>query len=408
MHIEQYELALWDSERCVQISPDLVKAHFRRGKSLLGLGQYAEAVDALTFALKLKKNNKEIRDTLQIATIQKNEKGNCISSEFYKLNGCDVLKYLEDVSFLSKAAILLAHLYHLFKKYYAKELDIHSRHELLGCDAEDLGNRLHYWSLHVDLKNLMEVPGVLPLLFECDLISDHLKSSDGKELNDLEDLSCHQFSLFVSAVLSRLVIQGNAKYGVRALKRLIVLDSNKLVRDSVGGPLTLATLQASGHGGWGLPRMPGLRQLFIQYGGLRCVALDSKEDITFQSICSKILAEVTIAEWEKQSVSLLEVILSHFILPSLDSTVKLIRNSAVGVFSRIYAIPEIRDLSFEEWAKNTEKAELADFCMIVTSRHKILTKREQTKNKGIVSDTERGEKIARFWVALPIKQRSLR
>lgn len=71
MHIGQYELALKDSEKCVVLAPaDFVKAHFRLGKALLGLEQYEEAVLALTTALKLKKNNKEIREALQHALIK--------------------------------------------------------------------------------------------------------------------------------------------------------------------------------------------------------------------------------------------------------------------------------------------------------------------------------------------------
>jgi len=70
MHLGQYELALKDSERCVEIAPDFVKAYFRKGKALLGLEQYAEAVEALTHALKLKKNNKEIREALQHAILK--------------------------------------------------------------------------------------------------------------------------------------------------------------------------------------------------------------------------------------------------------------------------------------------------------------------------------------------------
>jgi hypothetical protein len=40
------------------------------GKALVGLDQYGEAVVALSTALKLKKNNKEIRDALQVASLK--------------------------------------------------------------------------------------------------------------------------------------------------------------------------------------------------------------------------------------------------------------------------------------------------------------------------------------------------
>ena len=46
-NLEQYELALKDAEKCVQIAPDWVKGHFRKGKALIGLKQYTEAIAAL-------------------------------------------------------------------------------------------------------------------------------------------------------------------------------------------------------------------------------------------------------------------------------------------------------------------------------------------------------------------------
>jgi hypothetical protein len=48
-----------------------------------------------------------------------------------------------------------------------------------------------------------------------------------------EDLSCYQFSYFVTTILARLVLQGHERYGLQALKRLIQLDSDKRVRSSL-------------------------------------------------------------------------------------------------------------------------------------------------------------------------------
>ena len=47
-----------------------VKGYFRKGKALIGLEQYGEAVDALRLALKLEKNNKEIKEALKYALIK--------------------------------------------------------------------------------------------------------------------------------------------------------------------------------------------------------------------------------------------------------------------------------------------------------------------------------------------------
>lgn len=67
-------------------------------------------------------------------------------------------------------------------------------------------------------------------------------------------------------------------------------------------------LQVSGAGGWGLPKMPTLRQLFIQCGGLKCIALDSNEDIVFKSSCVNFLASVELHEWKHRPLSEIEVV----------------------------------------------------------------------------------------------------
>jgi len=420
MHLGQFELALKDSERCVEIAPDFVKAHFRKGKALLGLEQYSEAVEALTTALKLKKNNKEIRDALQHAILKKKDRGNNIlPSSFQKMDAFEVLQSLENQNLFPKAAHLLTHLFNLFKRYYSRDIDTHSRLELLGGDADEVGAQLHSWAIHVDLNMLMEVSGIPQLLFETELIADHVKNppdtgnNDGDPMsvdNTYEDLSCYQFSFFVSTTLARLVLQGHSKFGLRALKRLIVLDSNKMVRDSVGSPLTLATLQVSGHGGWGLPSMPALRHLFVHYGGLRCVAFDSKDDAVFRVMCAEILHQVTTSEWKKQSTNILEIVLANFVLPSLDGNEKDIQSKAIDVFARIYSLPDVRDTSFEEWAKHPEKEEFAIFCHVITQKNKLLLKREKSRKNGamVLGEIERGEKLARLWINLPPRERTIK
>ena len=70
MHLGQWELALKDCESCLQISPTFVKAHFRRGKSFLGLGHYIAAVESFLTASELKKDSKEIKDALQLAMLK--------------------------------------------------------------------------------------------------------------------------------------------------------------------------------------------------------------------------------------------------------------------------------------------------------------------------------------------------
>eukprot|EP01125_Pyxidicula_operculata_P021323 TRINITY_DN8154_c0_g1_i1.p1 TRINITY_DN8154_c0_g1~~TRINITY_DN8154_c0_g1_i1.p1 ORF type:complete len:398 (+),score=94.86 TRINITY_DN8154_c0_g1_i1:70-1194(+) len=359
----------------------------------------------------------------------------------------------------SSVSHLLAHLFNLLKRYYNNNLDSYSRNQLLGgMDINEVAEQLHSWSIYVDLNVLMELPSICKLLFETELIANHIKNpshyvynagsnnitptptqgttttnnnnnSSIEETNNnnndffTEDLSCNHFSLFVTTILSRLVIQGHSKYGLRALKRLIVLDSNKSVRDSVGSPLTQAVLQVSGYGGWGLPKTMSLRHLFIHYGGLRCVALDSNDDPYFRPICVDILHETTVAEWKRQSVNIIEIVLLYFVLPTLGNTTtttgsssieKESQNKAVDVFARIYSIPEIRTNSFVEWANNTEKEEFSNFCRLALNKTKQLAKKEKsiisnnnnsTPKITTLSEIERGVKIAKLWISLPAKER---
>jgi len=295
----------------------------------------------------------------------------------------------------------------------------------------------------VDTQALMDLPGIPILLFETELIASHIKhrsptsppdpvflpeDNPSQELNDenhhvdhqeyfppnsysadspFEDLSAYQFSFFVTTILTRLVIQGHTKFGLRALKRLIVMGSNKWVRDSVGSPLSMAIVIVSGYGGglWGLPKMPALRHLFVHYGGLRCVALDCKDDVAFQPYCVEILNETSLLEWKKQSQNILEIVLSNFVVPSLKHQKKGIEDAfnsdverkAIRIFGRIYSIPQVRDESFEQWSKHTDKEDFSNFCRFILTRSKQLLKNEQLYIN--LSDQEKGEQLAQMYLS---------
>lgn len=123
-------------------------------------------------------------------------------------------------------------------------------------DVDSIGKALQDWSVRVDIHALMELPGIQILLFETELIAAHVKhkshpldTSSPLHISDTldipegeitstpnqpmsagapvvpedisEDLSCYQFSFFVISILTRLVIQGHTKFGLRAMKRLI-------------------------------------------------------------------------------------------------------------------------------------------------------------------------------------------
>jgi len=197
------------------------------------------------------------------------------------------------------------------------------------------------------------------------------------------------------------------------------MDSNKWVRDSVGSPLTRAIVQVSGYGEgyWGLPKIPALRHLFVHYGGLRCVALDCRDDPSFKKVCVNILHETSLQEWKKQSQNILEIVLSNFVVPSLkpdpdskQDEEEYLRKS-IEVFGKIYAIPQVREESFDQWAKQTEKEDFSAFCRFISSRSKSLLKKEKLRT---LSDQETGERLAKSWstsngnISLKEKERSKR
>jgi stress-induced-phosphoprotein 1 len=64
--LEQYELALKDAENCIRLRQNWVKGYFRKGKALIGLKQYQEAIAALKQGLKLEAN-KELQEALKQA-----------------------------------------------------------------------------------------------------------------------------------------------------------------------------------------------------------------------------------------------------------------------------------------------------------------------------------------------------
>ena len=78
-------------------------------------------------ALKLKKNNKEIRDALQVATLKKKDNVCAtIPLHLQRLRACQVITTLETATNFAEIHHLLQHLFNLFKRYYYSSLGTHS------------------------------------------------------------------------------------------------------------------------------------------------------------------------------------------------------------------------------------------------------------------------------------------
>ena len=65
-----YDKALLDAEACLELEPDFVKAHFRKGLALAALERHGEAGSAFTRALELDPKNKQIESALRMAQMK--------------------------------------------------------------------------------------------------------------------------------------------------------------------------------------------------------------------------------------------------------------------------------------------------------------------------------------------------
>lgn len=60
----QYDLALKDAEKAIEIKPDWSKAYSRKGTSLAYLGRLDEAIETYEKGLQIDPNNAQLRDGL--------------------------------------------------------------------------------------------------------------------------------------------------------------------------------------------------------------------------------------------------------------------------------------------------------------------------------------------------------
>jgi tetratricopeptide (TPR) repeat protein len=76
LHLEHYELALRDAERCIDMTPTWVKGYFRKGKALLGQEKFDEAMEAFKQASEIDPSNKEIQDAMRVTQLRMKNRNN--------------------------------------------------------------------------------------------------------------------------------------------------------------------------------------------------------------------------------------------------------------------------------------------------------------------------------------------
>jgi tetratricopeptide (TPR) repeat protein len=61
--------ALEDADKCISLSPDFVKGHFRRGIALIALERFEEGAASLSKVLDMDPKNAEAKASLQMAQV---------------------------------------------------------------------------------------------------------------------------------------------------------------------------------------------------------------------------------------------------------------------------------------------------------------------------------------------------
>lgn len=373
----QYHSALLDAERCITLQRGWVKGHFRRGKALLGLHSFEEAVISLKEALNCDTGSKEIQEALRSAVAKAKDADSAyINPDFCHLNASAIIQLLKQMfakSQPSRVPIilinpqgrspekmveigvehltqLLVQLLELLKLWYDPTSTSALQGRLMGdTEPYEIGLELHTWASKVDMHQVMEAPGMDYLIFHMDMVAPCARQlakqypSDESRWYTNQDLSCYHFAFFVTTTLTRLVIEAHNHYAIGALKRIIQLNSERLVRLSLGTPLSQAAMQLTGVGSMGLPKMPWLRQLFLANGGVRCIAMDAFEGFSYEPKCLEFLRDITSQEWLSMAQDQLDSVMEWTVLPvfkALDPNPHL--KTVVELWGNLFAIPGTR------------------------------------------------------------------
>ena len=113
--LKQYEEALADANKCVELKPEFIKGYTRQGVALFGLNKFGEAKVAYEAGLKVDPNNAALKDgladveaKLRAPPKQENPLGALFGPDMYvKLNANPVTReYMKDPAFVAKLQML--------------------------------------------------------------------------------------------------------------------------------------------------------------------------------------------------------------------------------------------------------------------------------------------------------------
>lgn len=374
----QFHNALLDAEKCITLQRDWVKGHFRRGKALLGLQNYAEAIVSLKEALNCESGSKEIQEALRLAVAKaKEDDAAHHNPDFYHLNASAIIQLLNQVFppqglpvrvpitlfdpsdrkpgkrveiGVEHLAPLLVQLLDLLKMWYDTSSTTTLQKRLMGdTEPDEVGLELHNWATRVNLNYVMQAKGIDFVLFHMDMCAPAAKQLAKQHPHDEfrwytnQDLSCYHFGYFITTALTRLVVEGHNHYAIGALKRIIQLNSDRVVRVSIGSPLSQAALIVSGTAAFGHPARPWLRHIFLAHSGVRSIAMDAFEAHTYEVDCLEFLRGITPQEWLSMPQDQVDSVLEWTVLPAFKSRdVSPEIFTVIDIWANLFAIPGTR------------------------------------------------------------------
>ena len=183
---------------------------------------------------------------------------------------------------------------------------------------DELAQRMQMLAQKVDLTALLAQPGIEQLLFRAPLYGQHHMHNeavlDGGYLDssNFKDMTGYIVGFFISTVLARLARESPTDHWkARAIKRLVSLDCDYRVRDAMGSALTTCIATVAGNAGFGHPFDHNVQTLFVRAGGLRCAALEARDDCCYRDFFVEVLSETPLAIWQQQSQPVLCAVLEY-------------------------------------------------------------------------------------------------
>lgn len=203
-------------------------------------------------------------------------------------------------------------------------------------DIDMIGMNLFKEACFCNLDFIMSCPQIYKILYHDQLIAPaiiarNIKDNErqmaiqrhqmtplqAQQLASIDDLavasdqSISSYGLFPTAILTRIARDVSKKYDSdRALKRIIQLSNNPLVRESCGMALSEAVSRVC--------NCYQLKDKLLQYGILDCAAINFKNDPMCSQHVAHFMDSLNCSDWRQQSCDTLINVLENFVVPAIE------------------------------------------------------------------------------------------